>query len=123
MNVFSMINTRMDHETGSLRVTSENMANLHTARYKARMTLPLQFDEAMKDLDLVCTQKGHIHGHHVSPNLNIVEDKTGIPSLTGNTVAYGHELEKANQSSNWHGQMVRFYHANLQMLSEVLKKT
>ena len=121
MNVFSMINARMTHNETTMRVSSENMANLHTAGYKARTTTPLSFGDTLGELSLACTNKRHISGKS-NGSFEVVEDLEGFPSLTGNTVSYARELQRANQASDWHSQMTRFYHANMDMLSEAMKK-
>ena len=55
-------------------------------------------------------------------SFSIIKDLENFPSLTGNTVSYARELEKANQASDWHTQMTRFYHSNMDMLAEALKR-
>ena len=59
MNVFGMMKARMAYETQSLRLSGENMANLHTPNYKARMPTELTFDDALTFLveNLGCFMK------------------------------------------------------------------
>ena len=121
MNVFSMINARMHHNETTMRVASENMANLHTAGYKARTTTPLDFGETLHKISMACTNPRHIGGQS-NGSFGIVNDLEGFPSLTGNTVSYARELQRANQANDWHSQMTRFYHSNMDILSEAMKK-
>lgn len=104
-----------------MRVASENMANLHTAGYKARTTTPMNFGDTLGELSLACTDPRHIGGPS-NGAFRIVNDLEGFPSLTGNTVSYARELQRANQANDWHNQMTRFYHANMDMLTEAMRK-
>ena len=122
MNAFSVIDARMTHLAENLRVTTENMANLHTSGYKARMGTPLRFGDMLSNMTLACTIPRHIRSGNGPGAFKAIEDKTGLPTLTGNTVSYPNELQKANQIGSWHGQMTRLIHANLDMLSAALKR-
>lgn len=121
MNVFGMIAARNQHNAQSLRIAAQNIANLNTSGYKAQKATPLTFEHALGGVQIACTHPAHLGKNKGNGNMQSVEDPDGIPSLTGNTVSYAHELQKANQANNWDKQMHMVTEGHLEMLSLSLK--
>lgn len=121
MNVFGMMKTRLGYETQSLRLTGENMANLHTPGYKARKATPLSFGDALGTLPLCKTKPSHLPPKTQEGNFRIEQDHEGQETLTGNTVSYQNELHKANKSGQMHKQMTMIWESHLSMLNTALK--
>ena len=121
MNVFGMMKARMAYETQSLRLSAENMANLHTPNYKARMPTELTFDDALHPLALRKTHRNHLPPNGQQGNFKIVQDPEGQETITGNTVSHMHELQKSNAAGQNHKQMTNLWEAHLSLLTTALK--
>lgn len=121
MNVFNVMKARMAHETKSLRITSENMSNLHTPHYKARRLADPQKSKGPFHAQLATTHARHLKNRH-NQSGDIILEKSGTETLTGNNVSYQNELEKANTASNTHKQMHTLWMAHMEMLTTALKR-
>jgi flagellar hook protein FlgE len=52
MNVISMVSAQMHHTAETVKVESENMANLNTPGYRARTLQPFQFGTTLHNVVL-----------------------------------------------------------------------
>jgi flagellar basal body rod protein FlgB len=123
MNVFQAINERMNYSSLALRLASENMANLHTPHYKARVPVPLRFSECIqKYMHLRRTNDRHLKGGVESSTFQARETTDGQETFAGNTVSYPKELERANEANLKQKQMATLFGSYIQMLQMVLKR-
>jgi len=106
MNVFNMLQKRMDYTNHEMKVVAENMANKHTPAYKARRLTPLDFHQIEKK-SFSLTQPHHIplRGAKRGAGFNIGEKTGRFESLTGNTVSHEEEMRRANEANLTHRQM------------------
>ncbi len=108
VNVFKMAAHRMAYAAHGVKVSSENLANLHTPGYKARHLKPFQ--------EIVSA--GLLNDNNQFPT---VTDKKADETLTGNTVSYKEELQLANSAQLTHTQMGNVLTWHLNMLRMALE--
>ena len=124
MNIFGAMTKRMEHEAFRLRVVSENVANMHTPQYKARIPKhpAIEVPSAFK-VHMWKTQPNHLSPGSQSRKFETKEDPDSyVESLTGNTVNYERELQRANDANQKERQMNNIITAELSMLSNALRK-
>jgi len=123
LNLFHLMKQRMHHAAESLRLSAENMANLHTPGYKARhLSAPHVSKKGTFDGHLRVTHEKHLKSHTHGVTGKITEDRSNPETFTGNTVSYAHELQKANTAGNTHKQMHTLWQTHLHMLDLALKR-
>jgi len=116
-NLFRMLNHRMDYIGQEVKLSMENMANLHSPGYHAKELRPLDFKVLRSDPGLTITHPAHHKGLRKFP----VHTENGAQTYQGNNVNLRTESMKANRAGSDQLQMVNLMRFLTGMIETALK--
>jgi len=119
-NLFRMLNHWMDYIDQQVKLSMENMANLHSPGYHAKELRPLDFKKVLRsDPGFTITHPAHIRdeGLRKCP----VHTENGAQTYQGNNMNLRTESMKANRAGSDKLQMVNLMRALTGMIETALK--